>query len=80
MVPEEHCFARLDKSPDILLLHIGGNDMGVRSMRELVHNVKFDFVAAPHSFFWYDYCVVKYGGQDVLAFDQVGGKGQQGPH
>lgn len=78
MVPQVHRFAHLDKSPDILLLHVGGNDMGVRSMRELSRNVKFDFVAAPHCVSWYDYCVDRYGGQDILTFGQVGGKGQQG--
>lgn len=28
MVPEVHCFALLDRPPNVLVLHVGGNDLG----------------------------------------------------
>lgn len=33
-----------DRPPDILVLHVGRNDLGVRSIRELIIDVKFDFL------------------------------------
>lgn len=30
VMPEFHYFVRLDRPPDVLVLHIGGNDLGVR--------------------------------------------------
>lgn len=44
VVPEVLRFSRLDRSPDILVLHVGGNDLGARPMCELIRNVKFDFL------------------------------------
>lgn len=44
IVLEVHRFARLDRPPDILVLHAGWNDLGVRSIRELFRAVKFDFL------------------------------------
>ncbi|PIO13242.1 hypothetical protein AB205_0184180 [Aquarana catesbeiana] len=41
---EVHRFSRLDRSPDVLLLHVGGNDMGARSMRDLIRDIKCDFL------------------------------------
>lgn len=43
-LPEFHRFARLDRPPDVLLLHLGGNDLGVRPFRELIRDVKFDLL------------------------------------
>ena len=44
MVPEVHRFARLDRPPDVLLLHVGGNDLGVRSMLDVTRDIKFDIL------------------------------------
>ena len=42
VVPEVHRYASLDWPPDVLVLHVGGNDMGVRSMLEVTRDIKFD--------------------------------------
>lgn len=44
VLPEVHRYARLDRPPDVLLLHAGGNDLGMRASRELVRDIKFDFL------------------------------------
>ena len=44
VVPEVHKFARLDRPPDALLIHAGGNDLGVRSMLDVARDIKFDFL------------------------------------
>ncbi|KAM3929163.1 uncharacterized protein RB166_006951 [Leptodactylus fuscus] len=41
---EFHRFARLDRPPDVLLLHVGGNDLGRRPFRELINDIKFDLL------------------------------------
>ncbi|XP_040294350.1 uncharacterized protein LOC121005644 [Bufo bufo] len=41
---EVHHFVRLDRPPDVLVLHVGGNDLGKRPFRELVRDVKFDLL------------------------------------
>lgn len=33
VLPEVHHFARMNKVPDILVLHVKGNDLAVQSMR-----------------------------------------------
>ena len=43
VVPEVHKWARLDRPPDVLVIHAGGNDLGVRSMLEIARDIKFDF-------------------------------------
>lgn len=35
---------RLDRAPDVLLIHAGGNDLGSRSTREILRDVKLDFL------------------------------------
>ncbi|KAM3928083.1 uncharacterized protein RB166_006211 [Leptodactylus fuscus] len=42
LLPEFTRFVRLDRSPDILVLHLGGNDLGVRPFRELITDIKHD--------------------------------------
>lgn len=37
-------YAGLDRSPDVLVIHVGGNDMGVRTSRELLRDIKLDFL------------------------------------
>ncbi|XP_069842788.1 collagen alpha-1(I) chain-like [Dendropsophus ebraccatus] len=37
-------FARLDRPPDILVLHVGGNDLGVRPFRELIRDIRYDML------------------------------------
>ena len=44
VVPEVHRFARLDRPPDVLLLHVGGNDLGVRAMMDITRDIKFDIL------------------------------------
>lgn len=44
VMPEFNRFARLDRPPDVLVLHVGGNDLGVRPFRELIRDVKFDLL------------------------------------
>ncbi|XP_040183677.1 uncharacterized protein LOC120916805 [Rana temporaria] len=44
VLPEVLKFTRLDRAPDILLLHVGGNDMGSRSMHQLIRDIKCDFL------------------------------------
>ncbi|XP_040210271.1 U3 small nucleolar RNA-associated protein 25-like [Rana temporaria] len=39
VVPEVHKFARLDRPPDVLLIHAGGNDLGVRSMLDVASSL-----------------------------------------
>lgn len=34
----------LDRPPDVVVVHAGGNDLGSRSSRELVRDVKIDFL------------------------------------
>ncbi|XP_044155431.1 uncharacterized protein LOC122942002 [Bufo gargarizans] len=41
---EVHRFVRLDRPPDVLVLHVGGNDLGRRPFRELIRDVKFDLL------------------------------------
>lgn len=41
---EVHCLSRLDRASDVLVLHVGGNDLGVTSMRDLISNLKVDFL------------------------------------
>lgn len=44
IVPEVHCFARLDRPLDVLVLHVGGNDFAVRSMLDIMWDLKSDFL------------------------------------
>ncbi|XP_073466908.1 uncharacterized protein [Aquarana catesbeiana] len=47
---EVHKFARWDRAPDVLVLHVGGNDMGVRSMRDLIRDIKCDVLRLQAAF------------------------------
>lgn len=38
LLPEFHYYATLDRPPDVLVVHAGGNDLGTRSLRELVRD------------------------------------------
>lgn len=44
VLPEVHHYARLDRPPDVLLLHVGGNDLGLRASRELCRDIKYDLL------------------------------------
>lgn len=37
-------YVRLDRLPDVLVIHAGGNDLGVRSVRDLMADIKADFM------------------------------------
>lgn len=36
--------ARCDRAPDVLLLHVGGNDMALRPSRHLIRDIKMDLI------------------------------------
>ncbi|XP_077318300.1 uncharacterized protein LOC143940612 isoform X2 [Lithobates pipiens] len=36
-------YSRLDRPPDVLLLHVGGDDLGIRTSLDLSRDIKFDF-------------------------------------
>lgn len=44
VVPEVHRFAWMDKPPYVLILHVGRNDLGLRSMLDIMRDVKFDLL------------------------------------
>ena len=44
VVPEVHKFARLDRPPDVLLIHAGGNDLGVRTRLDVARDIMFNFL------------------------------------
>lgn len=44
VVPEMHKFASLDRTPDVVVIHAGGNDLGIRCARELIRDIKFDLL------------------------------------
>ncbi|XP_068116462.1 uncharacterized protein [Hyperolius riggenbachi] len=50
VVPEVHRFARLDRPPDILVIHAGGNDLASYSTRRIIRDIKFDFLRLRTSF------------------------------
>ena len=43
VLPEVERYARLDRPPDVLVIHAGGNDFGVRKIRALITDIKADF-------------------------------------
>lgn len=49
----------------------GGEDMGARSMRDLIRDVKCDFLRLSAAFPRDGHRLVRYGGQDVLAVGLV---------
>lgn len=44
VLPEIQQYAHLDRPPDVLLLQIRGNDLCLRASRDLIHDVKWDFL------------------------------------
>ncbi|XP_077314597.1 uncharacterized protein LOC143996435 isoform X2 [Lithobates pipiens] len=50
VLPEIHRYARLDRPPNVVLLHVGGNDLGLRCARELIRDIKFDLLRLQASF------------------------------
>lgn len=44
LLPEIQFHVALDRPPDVLVVHAGGNDMGLRSSREIVRDIKVDFL------------------------------------
>ncbi|KAM3920332.1 uncharacterized protein RB166_014730 [Leptodactylus fuscus] len=42
VLPEFHFYCRVDSPPHVLVLHVGGNDLGARPSRELIKDIKFD--------------------------------------
>ncbi|CAJ0966975.1 unnamed protein product [Ranitomeya imitator] len=41
-LPDFHRFVRWDQVPQILVIHLGGNDLGKRPCRKLIKDIKFD--------------------------------------
>ncbi|XP_072284117.1 uncharacterized protein [Pyxicephalus adspersus] len=44
VMPEIRRLAASDRPPDVVVFHAGGDDMGLRAMRELIRDVKIDFL------------------------------------
>lgn len=44
VLPEVHQYARLDRPLHILVVHVGGNDLGLRATRKLFRDIKLDFL------------------------------------
>ncbi|CAJ0965427.1 unnamed protein product, partial [Ranitomeya imitator] len=44
VLEEVHNGIRLDRPPDILVLHVGGNDLGIHPCRELIRDIKHDML------------------------------------
>ncbi|XP_072006222.1 uncharacterized protein [Engystomops pustulosus] len=42
LLPQLHYFARLDREPNVLCLHLGGNDLGSRTSQSLIRDIKYD--------------------------------------
>ncbi|XP_040216656.1 uncharacterized protein LOC120946033 [Rana temporaria] len=42
VLPEVHRGASLDRAPDILVIHAGGNDLSVRPMRQVIKDIQWD--------------------------------------
>ncbi|XP_056407256.1 uncharacterized protein LOC130298351 isoform X2 [Hyla sarda] len=50
VLPEVQFNASLDRHPDILVVHAGGNDLGLRSSRELIRDIKLDILRLKSTF------------------------------
>lgn len=44
VIPGIHCFSRLDLPPDILVLRVGGKDLGLRPMCQVIKDIEWDFL------------------------------------
>lgn len=44
LLQEVQYYVALDRAPDVLLLHLGGNDLGPRTSRELLRDIKLDLL------------------------------------
>lgn len=42
LVSEVQRYAAKDRPPDVLVLHVGGNDLGLRSMIDITRDIKLD--------------------------------------
>lgn len=42
LLPELQFYTSLDRAPDVLVIHTGGNDLGVRTTREILRDIKLD--------------------------------------
>ncbi|XP_056388331.1 collagen alpha-2(I) chain-like [Hyla sarda] len=50
VLPEVQFNASLDRHPDILVVHAGGNDLGLRSSREIIRDIKLDILRLKSTF------------------------------
>lgn len=50
LLPDLQFRARLDRPPDVLVIHSGGNDLGSRSTRDILRDVKLDCLRLLSSF------------------------------
>ncbi|KAM3930954.1 uncharacterized protein RB166_004439 [Leptodactylus fuscus] len=39
-----HFHSQMDRPPNVLVIHAGGNDLGVRTSRELARDIKYDLL------------------------------------
>lgn len=44
VIPEIERYVALDRPPQVVLVHAGGNDLGNRASRELIRDIKYDFL------------------------------------
>ncbi|XP_040267777.1 uncharacterized protein LOC120982000 [Bufo bufo] len=50
VLPEFHAFVSLDRCPDIVVFHVGGNDLGVRRSRDVIRDIKLDLLRLMEEF------------------------------
>lgn len=65
MVPEVERSAQLDRASDVLVIQAGENDLGLRSMQELVRDIKYGFLRLCFS---YPYLLIVWS--DIVARTQ----------
>ncbi|KAM4023859.1 uncharacterized protein ACNLHF_024805 [Anomaloglossus baeobatrachus] len=44
VVPEFHFHCKVERPPDVLVLHVGGNDLGARASQDLIRDIKLDLL------------------------------------
>lgn len=63
VLPEVHHYARLDRPPDILFMHVRGNDLRLRVTWQLILDIKLDFL-----------CLRSFFSDTILAWSDIVGR------
>ncbi|XP_068119596.1 collagen alpha-1(II) chain-like [Hyperolius riggenbachi] len=50
VLPELQRFVALDRAPEVLVLHVGGNDLASRTTRQIIQDIKCDFMRMRSTF------------------------------